>query len=46
MSSALYKVIRGKFLSLMQGQGSGIDTFSEITDVGLGPVSNSTGMKL
>ncbi|KAM5549344.1 E3 ubiquitin-protein ligase MBR2 [Rosa sericea] len=27
----------------MQGQGSGIDTFSEITDVGLGPVSNSTG---
>ncbi|XP_040364032.1 E3 ubiquitin-protein ligase MBR2 isoform X2 [Rosa chinensis] len=27
----------------MQGQGSGVDTFSEITDVGLGPVSNSTG---
>ncbi|KAM1002858.1 hypothetical protein FF1_003208 [Malus domestica] len=28
----------------MQGQGSGIDTFIEITDVGLGSLSNSTTM--
>ncbi|KAM1030947.1 hypothetical protein ACFX13_035536 [Malus domestica] len=28
----------------MQGQGSGIDTFLEITDVGLGSLSNSTSM--
>lgn len=44
MSSALYQVIRWKLLSLMQGQGSSIGTFPEITDVGLGSVSNSTGM--
>lgn len=43
MSSALYQVIRWKLLSLMQGQGSSIGTFPEITDVGLGSVSNSTG---
>ncbi|PQQ04985.1 E3 ubiquitin-protein ligase MBR2 [Prunus yedoensis var. nudiflora] len=28
----------------MQGQGSSIDTFPEITEVGLGSISNSTGM--